>query len=151
MDQRMLAQKKQGNLNAYKNTEISTANQKKLILMLYDGVLRFLRIAKESMEPKSYDVVNSHIIKSQDIVTELMLALDMRAGKEIASNLFNIYAYVKKRLLEANIAKDAAPIDEVIHILGQLREAWAQAADEIELSAQKQDKLDQGLSVSIRG
>jgi flagellar protein FliS len=111
-------------LDAYKDTEIQTADQGKLIVMLYDGAIRFLNIAIENMTPTRYDVVNTNIIKAQDIVTELMLSLNMDQGGEIARNLFNIYAYIKKRLLEGNIAKDAEILKEVISHLSGLRSAW---------------------------
>lgn len=111
-------------LDAYKDTEIQTADQGKLILMLYDGAIRFLNIAIENMTPRKYDIVNNNIVKTQDIVTELMLSLNMDQGGEIAQNLFNIYAYMKKRLLEGNIAKDAEILQEVIVHLNNLRSAW---------------------------
>ncbi len=144
----MIAQKQKNHYDAYKNTEISTADQKKLILMLYDGAIRFLQIAIKKMQPQNYDVVNNHIIKSQDIITELMLSLDMKEGGEIASNLFNIYAYLKKRLLEANIAKDASMVEETVRLLSQLRDAWAQVSDNNE---QKRQNIPTEVGLSIQG
>lgn len=116
-----LARKSQ--YDAYKDTEIQTANQGKLIVMLYDGAIRFLKIAQENLNPRTYDVANTNIIKAQDIITELMLSLNMDAG-EVAQNLFNLYAFMKKRLLEANMAKDGAIITEVIHLIEPLKAAW---------------------------
>ncbi|HBS05778.1 MAG TPA: flagellar export chaperone FliS [Leptospiraceae bacterium] len=116
-----LARKSQ--YDAYKDTEIQTANQGKLIVMLYDGAIRFLRIAQDNLNPRTYDVANTNIIKAQDIITELMLSLNMEGG-EVAQNLFNLYAYMKKRLLEANMAKDSAVIDEVIKLIEPLKSAW---------------------------
>ncbi|MCB1137704.1 MAG: flagellar export chaperone FliS [Leptospiraceae bacterium] len=116
-----LARKSQ--YDAYKDTEIQTANQGKLIVMLYDGAIRFLRIAQENLNPRTYDVANTNIIKAQDIITELMLSLNMDAG-EVAQNLFNLYAYMKKRLLEANMAKDGEIITEVIKLIEPLKTAW---------------------------
>lgn len=125
-----MAALKKNQYDAYKDTEITTANQGKLIIMLYDGALRFLKIASENMQPRTYDVVNNNIIKAQDIVTELMLALNMDEGGEVAGNLFNLYAYMKKRLLEANIAKDTAIVNEVVGILEQLKGAWSEVAND---------------------
>ncbi len=118
---------KETNFDAYKRTEISTANQEKLILMLYDGAIKFLKQAGDNMEPRKYDMVNNSIIRSQDIITELMLALNMEEGGEVAANLFNLYAYMKKRLLEANIAKSSDMLEEIISLLQQLYQAWEQA------------------------
>lgn len=108
----------------YKQTEINTANQGKLIVMLYDGAIKFLNIALENMDLKTYDVVNNNIIKTQNIITELLLALNMKDGGEISINLFNLYLYFKKRLLEANIQKDPEIIKEVLVYLKEIRESW---------------------------
>ncbi len=108
----------------YKKTQISTANQGKLIVMLYDGAIKFLTIAVENMDPRTYDIANQNIIKAQDIITELLLSLNMRDGGEISQNLFNLYLYFKKTLLEANIKKDAAIVESVIKLLKDLRDAW---------------------------
>jgi len=108
----------------YKKTEIDTANQGKLIVMLYDGAIKFLNVAVENMSIKTYDIVNTNIIKAQDIVTELLISLNMKDGGEISTNLFNLYLYFKKRLLEANIQKSTDILKEVIDHLKVLRNAW---------------------------
>lgn len=150
-----MALARQNHYDAYKNTEISTANQGKLIVMLYEGAVRFLHIARDNMSYKTYDVVNTNIIKAQDILTELMLSLDMGAGGEIAQNLFNLYAYMKKRLIESNINKDREGVDEVIRYLEQLRGAWEEIALK-EAAApgavrRTSPGREQGVSFSIQG
>ncbi len=124
--------------NQYKETQINTANQGKLIVMLYDGAIKFINIAIENMDPKSYDVVNTNIIKAQDIITELLLSLNMNDGGEIAQNLFNLYMYFKKSLLEANMNKDAEALKRVVTMLKDLRSAW----DQISASETPTDKRD---------
>jgi flagellar secretion chaperone FliS len=119
-----MALPQQNPYNQYKETEIKTANQGKLIVMLYDGALKFLNIALDNMDVKTYDIVNINIIKAQDIITELLLSLNMKEGGEISSNLFNLYLYFKKRLLEANIQKNPAMIKEVLNHLSSLRDSW---------------------------
>lgn len=111
-------------LHQYKETQINTANQGKLIVMLYDGAIRFLNTAIENMDVKTYDVVNTNIIKAQDIITELLLSLNMKEGGEISANLFNLYLFFKKKLLEANINKDIEMIKDVLNHLTILRNAW---------------------------
>jgi flagellar protein FliS len=108
----------------YKQTEINTANQGKLIVMLYDGAIKFLNIAVENMNPETYDVVNNNILKTQDIITELLLSLNTKEGGEISTSLFNLYIYFKKKLLEANIEKNSNIIKEIINHLKELRDAW---------------------------
>lgn len=133
----------------YKETQISTANQGKLIVMLYDGAIKFLNKAIDSMDPKTYDVVNNNIIKAQDIITELIVSLNMKDGGEISQNLFNLYMFFKKHLLEANIKKDPVMLKEVVKMLKDLREAW----DKISANETRTDKTNMSAkgSFSIEG
>jgi flagellar secretion chaperone FliS len=133
----------------YKKTQIATANQGKLIVMLYDGAIKFLNIAIENMNPKTYDVVNTNIIKAQDIITELLLSLNMKEGGEISQNLFNLYMYFKKALLDANIKKDAELIRNVLKLVKELRDAW----DKISANESASDKANVGAkgNFSIEG
>lgn len=114
--------------NQYKQTQISTATQGRLIVMLYEGAIKFLTIAKENMTPKKYEVVNMNIQKAQDIISELMTSLNMDQGGEIAKNLLSLYIYFKKRLLEANMKKDADILDEVLKLMTQLCDSWEKIA-----------------------
>lgn len=107
----------------YRVTQVKTANQGKLILLLYDGAIRFLREADAALPGKKYDVVNQKIIRTQDILTELMVSLNMKAG-ELSNNLYRIYDYLNRRLIEANVKKDAAILHEVIQHLVDLRAVW---------------------------
>lgn len=117
----------------YKKTGITTASGGKLILMLYDGAIRFLNQSLEGLKEKRYDVVNNNIIKGQNILTELMLSLNMNVG-EIAENLYSLYDYMNRRLIEANIKKDDKVIKEVLGMLTDLRATWEEA---IKRSGQK--------------
>ena len=107
----------------YKEVEIETASGLKLVVMLYTGAIRFLNIAKEGIFTKKLDIANNNIIKAQDIITELMTSLNFEAG-EIAHNLYSLYVYMNRRLLEANIEKNPEIISEVIKLLTILKEAW---------------------------
>lgn len=111
----------------YQVNQIETANAKQLVIMLYEGAIRFLEEASGNIENfKKYDFVNTKILKAQDIITELMVSLDMDKGGEIADNLLSLYVYMKKVLLEANIKKEKAPIDQVLKMLRDLKSAWDQ-------------------------
>jgi len=144
---------RQKNFDAYKSTEISTASQGKLIVMMYEGSIRFLKIAMDNLSLKTYDIANNHIIKAQDIITELMLSLNMEEGGEISQNLFNIYAYMKKRLLEGNMSKDRDVLAEVVKLLERLKGAWEEVA--AKESAKPENPSSQiraqGISFSIKG
>ncbi len=112
--------------NRYKQTAVETASPEMLIIMLYDGAIRFIRQAKESTESKQVEQANNYICKAQAIVNELILSLDMNTG-EIAFNLRNIYDYWRRRLVEANVKKDATILGEVLQQAEELREAWSEA------------------------
>ncbi|HNU92177.1 MAG TPA: flagellar export chaperone FliS [Spirochaetota bacterium] len=134
----------------YKRTEINTANQGKLIVMLYDGAIKFLNIAIENMEPRTYDIVNTNIIKAQDIITELLLSLNVGEGGEISRSLMSLYLYFKKRLLEANVQKDAGLVKEVLVHLQELRAAWDKISAK-EARTDAQSGLHNKGSFSIEG
>lgn len=113
----------------YKETQVLTASQGQLIVMLYDGAIKFLKTALTSIEDKKkFDVVNNSLIKTQDIITELMLSLNFDAG-EIANKLYSLYLYFNRKLIEANIQKDPKPIKEVLSHLEELRESWVKVAN----------------------
>ncbi len=114
-------------LKEYQANSIGTADQKQLIVMLYEGVLRFVNAAEANMASfKTYDKANRDILRAQDIFTELMVSLNLEQGGEIAQNLFNLYAYAKTQLLEANLQKKIEPLKPVKKIVTELLEAWKQ-------------------------
>jgi len=117
-------------LNAYRETQIKTANQGQLILMLYDGAIRSIDTAVDSLVHRQhkYDLVNNSIIKAQDIVGELMASLDFERGGDIAKNLFSLYLFMNRQLLDANLRKDDKPLRDVRNMLSTLRDAWSQVA-----------------------
>jgi flagellar protein FliS len=111
----------------YKKTQIDTADQGKLIVMLYDGAIRAVNKAIELMPKKEIEEIHNSIIKAQEIVMELTSSLNMDIG-EISEKLFSIYMYMNNKLTEANVKKDIAPLKEVKNHLEKLREAWEAAA-----------------------
>lgn len=113
----------------YKETQIMTASQGKLIVLLYEGAIKFIDTAVRGLDEKKYDTVNNNLVRAQDIVTELALSLDFNAGGELASKLYNLYMYFNKRLLEGNVSKDKDPLLEVRSLLTGLLDSWRQIAD----------------------
>jgi flagellar protein FliS len=111
----------------YKKTQIDTADQGKLIVMLYDGAIRAVNKAIELMPAKEIEQIHNSIIKAQEIVMELTSSLNMDVG-EISEKLFSIYMYINNKLTEANVKKEVAPLREVKLHLEKLREAWEAAA-----------------------
>ncbi len=110
--------------SAYQTTEILTADPGRLILLLYDGALRALREARESLARGQHMEKFECLDRAENIVAELMGCLDEEKGGEIARQLKSLYAYVLKRILDANLKGDEKAIDECLRILGTLRDAW---------------------------
>lgn len=117
----------------YRQTAVETASPERLIIMLYDGAVKFISQAKISMNEGNIEETNKALFKTQDIISELMIGLNMEAG-EIAQNLYNLYDYFQRRLVEANTKKDAGILDEVLGHLLELRETWVAAAAKLKAS-----------------
>ena len=107
----------------YKRMSIETASQGQLILMLYEGAIKNLRMAQNAITRKNVVEAHKHLIKAQDIIKELNYTLNMDAG-EIAQNLRDLYVYMLDRLVEANIKKDSAMVGLVIDLMSKLKEGW---------------------------
>ncbi|HON88452.1 MAG TPA: flagellar export chaperone FliS [Spirochaetales bacterium] len=128
-------------LNAYKETKIKTASPGQLILMLYAEAIKQASYALELLEqdcrkhPQNIEKINNAIIKTQDIITELMASLDFEAGGEIAHNLFSLYVYFNHELMEANIQKNASLLRPVKNMLEELYKAWVVAVEQTQGTA----------------
>lgn len=108
--------------NAYKQNSVTTASPGELTLMLYNGCLKFLTIAKKAMLDKNIEAKNTNLQKAQAIITELMVTLDMNVP--ISKEIQPLYDYMNRRLLEANIKNDPAIIDEVAGLVTEFRDTW---------------------------
>lgn len=111
--------------NVYRNNQVTTAPKKKLLIMLYDGAIKNLKIAEQAIENKDIQASNTNIIKAQNIIMEFMHTLDFEAGGEIANNLYQLYDYMYLKLVRANIDKDIEAIKEVRKYLEDLRDTWS--------------------------
>jgi flagellar protein FliS len=109
----------------YRQTQVNTASQGELILMLFDGAIRFANQAQELIAEGDLEGANGKLIRAQDIMTELMVSLDMDQG-EIAQNLYQLYDYIHDCLLRANIRKDVGLIEQAVRLLAELRDTWRQ-------------------------
>jgi flagellar secretion chaperone FliS len=112
---------------AYKTTHVETADQGKLILIAYDVAIKHCKLTLDRFNDREFIKERTqHICRAQDAVTELMSALRMDVG-EIADNLYRLYDYILRRMVEANIKNDKTKIVEVLGYLTELRDAWSQA------------------------
>lgn len=109
----------------YRQTQVETAGPLELIIMMYDGALRFINQAKKALVEKEHGPANEALKRAQDIITELNISLNLEAG-EIAGNLRSLYLFIYDRLLQANIKKDAKILEEVTDLLVTMKSSWTQ-------------------------
>ena len=112
--------------NQYRENEISTSSQGRLILMMYEGAIKFTTMALQSIEKGDIAGQGKYINKTHDIINELSLALDLKKGGEVAQRLESLYQYMLSQLTLANIKSDRKALEMVIKILSPLAEAWEQ-------------------------
>lgn len=121
-------------LAAYRETRIKTASPGQLVVMLYDEAIKqsdtAIALLGPESKPRPEDIerINMALGKVQDVVTELMASLDFDAGGELARDLFALYVWFGREMLEANIRKEVGRVSAVRTMLAELREAWADAA-----------------------
>ena len=111
---------------AYGGTQVSTAPQKKLILMLYEGAISNLKIAEQALTSGNLETAHQKNLKTQLILEELMVTLNFDTGGKIAKDLYNLYEYFHWALIQANIRKDPAQTADVRQYLEELKMTWQQ-------------------------
>lgn len=119
-------------INAYKETRIRTAGPGQIVIMLYteavkqcDAAIAYLG-EDYKKKPELIEKINKAMGRVQDVITELMASLDFESGGEIAKNLFSLYIYFNRELMEANISKDLGRIRAVRDMMDELRSAWVE-------------------------
>ncbi|HBJ46497.1 MAG TPA: flagellar export chaperone FliS [Deltaproteobacteria bacterium] len=130
--------------NAYKKASVNTLDQTKLIIMLYDGAIKNASFAVEHMKSGQIEKVHDCLIKTKNIVTELMATLNMDRGGDIAKNLQSLYSYMFSQLIEANMNKKTEPVVIVIDLLKELRAAWTQINSKKKNDAKTQNTPEKG-------
>ena len=131
--------------NAYKKASVNTLDQNKLIIMLYDGAIKNANFAVQYMESGEIEKVHDSLIKTKNIVTELLATLNMDQGGEIAKNLKSLNSYMFSQLIEANMEKKSEPVLNVIDLLKELREAWVQIKEKKKPEEKKGNASGQGM------
>jgi flagellar protein FliS len=123
-------------LSAYRETRIRTASQGQLIIMLYDEAVKQLDRALELMglnagdkkDPARIEYIGKAVVKAQEIFTELMVSLNFDQGGDIARNLFSLYTWFNRELLESHMSQDLARVTVVRNMVKDLRIAWGEIA-----------------------
>lgn len=111
-------------IKTYQETAVTTQSKGRLIVMLYEGAIKFLRMAIKEIEADNPEEKGKYINKATDIINELKTVLDMEAGGEVAMNLRKLYLFIGQHLTEANKEQNTGKIEEVIKLLEELNHGW---------------------------
>ena len=118
------------NIGTYRQVDVETTSQGKLIVMLFNGAIQRAEEAKRQIEKSKTDGVHNNLIRAQDIIAELRGALNMQTG-DVARSLDRIYEYCQHLLVKANIRKSVEPLDECLGHLTSLRDTWAELFEQM--------------------
>ncbi len=121
--------------NNYLANQVNTASPEQLMLMLYDGAVRFASMAIKAIEDNTPDKRSYYINKTYAILAEFAATLDRNQDAGLADNLDALYHYMQQQLMEANLKNDPQPVHAVKKMLLDLRQTWAQAIEQ-----EKQEK-----------
>ena len=108
--------------DAYRKQDVMTASPTDLIVMLYDALKKNIVMGRRGIKNRNVPLAHRHLMKAQEIVTELVNSLDM--NYEISEELLSIYEFILSNLEDANLQKDPAILDPVIEMIESLRSAW---------------------------
>lgn len=117
-------------VKTYRQVQAQASTPLELVLLLYDGALRFMERAREAIARRDIPARRTAISQSMAIVGELQATLDMDRGGEIAFELDRLYAYVLARLMDATLKNDAAAIDDACKVFAALRDGWRTIASQ---------------------
>lgn len=121
----------------YKATSIQSASREKLLLMMYEGAIKFTKLAIKATEEKKVAERCVNIGRAFDIVLELNNTLDHKVGGEIASTLEQLYMFCTEQYTKANITGDPEPLKTVLKILENLYEGWKGAVEKVKKDEEK--------------
>ena len=116
----------QNGYNIYKNNSINYASKEQLLLMLVDGAVKFAKIGRQAILDKEIEKAHINLKKTQEIFIELMVSLDVSKADWMAP-LFDVYAFIKDRLMEANMKKSIEIMDELIPLIESVNKLWHDA------------------------
>ena len=111
-------------IGVYQETAVGTQSKGRLVVMLYDGAIKFMKLAVKELEAGDWAAKGTYINRAQDIINELNAVLDMEVGGEVAQNLRKLYLFSNRRLSEANAKRDPQMIREVITLMEELNQGW---------------------------
>lgn len=122
-------------LNKYKQNTVSTATPEELTLMLYDGAIKFMNIGKYSIENKDIKKTHTSLMRAQDIINELNYSLNM--DYDISKEMRVLYDFILSKLVDANMKKSSADIDEALEIIHEMRDTWKEVIHQVKQKVYK--------------
>ena len=125
----------------YRQNSIETASSTRMVVMLYDGAIRFLTQALAAMAVKRYDQQSRFICNAQSIIAHLHDTLDTEVGSAFAGSLTGIYTALLRTLTQANIENRPQPVEDALEILRDLRETWAEVDRRCQAGSQSEREL----------
>ena len=117
----------------YVRHDVMMATPMELVVMLYTGCIKRLRLGRMAIEKKDFETANSNLQKAQDIVMELIMGLDLQYS--IARDLMAIYDFIHRQIIRINATKDASMIDSIVEIMSGMRDSWIQVQKENKATA----------------
>jgi len=117
----------------YQQNSVMTASPQELTLMLYNGCIKFIKLAKKAMVEKNFEEKNTNVIKAQTIIQELHVTLNQEI--EVSLNMAKLYEYMYNRLIEANTKNDLETLEEVEGHVVELRDTWKQVMELVKVKA----------------
>ncbi len=125
----------------YLRNAVLTATPEQLQLMLYDGAIRFATQAREALQAKEIEQTHNLLTRAQRIIVEMQNGLRPEIAPDVCKQMASLYSFVYRRLIDANVNKDLAALDESLKILNHLRETWILLMDKL-----KQERSAPGVS-----
>ena len=116
-------------ITAYQQNAVETQSQGRIIVLLYEGAIRFLRQAQDALDKQDYVRKGELINRAVEIILELNVSLNLDEGGEIAQNLRSLYHFMMQHLTVANLKCDRQMLQDVIKILNELNEGWKQITE----------------------
>lgn len=123
----------------YKTTSVQSASKEKILLMLYEGAIRFMKQAIVAIEKKDIAARGTNVGRAFDIVMELNNTLNFEAGGELAKSLEQLYMFVTDQLTQANIKNDRVPLEHALKTMETLYSGWVEAVEKL-----KREEVEKG-------
>lgn len=124
----------------YKTTSVQSASREKLLLMLYEGAIRFIKQAILAVDKKDIAGRGMNIGRAYDIVVELSNTLNFEAGGDLAKNLEQLYMFITEQLTKANVKNDKKPLEDALKIMETLYSGWVGAVEKLKRDEETRDR-----------